>query len=478
MATPATAQADRRIVWEPTSKQAEFLACDDFEVLYGGAAGGGKSDAMLIDATGSAYGGPGNPHHRAVLFRKTFPDLKDLIDRAREIYPLFIPGIRYNKVDHEFTTPQGAKIEFAYLATDDDRLKYRGRAWNFIGFEELTLWATPTCYLYLRSRCRSSDPVLSRHCYLRANTNPDGPGQLWVMRHFAIDESGAATLQEVEQEFEIVDPDGSVRYEMRKVRRRFIPARLSDNKHLRGTGYRERLMELAPEDRDALLHGRWTGNKVHGAYYVKQMQEARQQGRITDVPHLRGTPVNTFWDLGFNDTTSLWFHQYAALANRFLLTYENAGEAIEHYATFLQRMSTERGFVYGTHYLPHDAESKSLQTGKSLLDQLKRLLPGHRFVVVPRVDEVLTGIQQTRSAFNTCWFDRDGCVDGLAALDAYRKKWDPRQEVFTDTPVHDRFSNYADAFRGWGQGFVAPRQAARTDERAPSRRSGSGWKAA
>jgi hypothetical protein len=178
------------------------------------------------------------------------------------------------------------------------------------------------------------------------------------------------------------------------------------------------------------------------------------------VPHLRNTPVNTFWDLGHNDTTAILFHQHAAMQNRFLMGYENYGEYLDHFVSVLQRAAIERGFNYGTHYLPHDADNERLVAnggnGKSIKQQLEKLMPGASFVVVPRIDNILNGIQQTRAAFSTCWFDRDDCTDLIAALDAYRKTWNRLQEVFTDTPVHDRFSNYADAFRQFGQGYAAP----------------------
>ena len=138
--------AASEIVWEATPKQADFLSCDDYEVLYGGAAGGGKSDALLVDAWSLPESGPQHPKHKGVLFRRSFPELRDLIDRAREIYPRFISGVKYDKNDHVFTTPSGAKVEFGYLNNDNDRFKYRGRAWNKIGFDELTLWATPVCW--------------------------------------------------------------------------------------------------------------------------------------------------------------------------------------------------------------------------------------------------------------------------------------------------------------------------------------------
>ncbi len=473
---------DQVVVWEPSPKQVELLECDDFEVLYGGAAGGGKTDGLLVDAWCTQHNGPNNKHHRAVIFRKSFPELKDLIDRANELFPQFIRGVRYDKNEHTFITPAGAKLELAYCANDADRFQYRGRNWNYLGFEELTLWSTPIAYTYLTSRCRTTDRSLPR--YVRSTSNPDGPGQAWVMKRWAIAENGAATVQEFEREFEEVQPDGSIVLRPRIVRRRFIPAKLKDNKYLAGTGYRETLLDLPPDDREALLEGKWTGNRVRGAYFQSEMQRARVQGRILpSIPHLRSVPVNTFWDLGHNDTTAIWFHQYSSLQNRFIHAYEDNGKYLDYFSAYLQRLSNERGYVYGTHYLPHDAENERLVansgTGKSILSQLKSLLPSHKFVVVPRVDHKFNSIQQARAKFDSCWFDAEECSDGLAALDAYRKKWNARQEVFLDEPEHDRFSNYADAFQQFGMADVGRTRASRAADTSDTRRNrASNWRAA
>jgi hypothetical protein len=446
--------SNQKVIWEATEKQAEFLASTDYEVLYGGAAGGGKSDSLLIDLWALQDGGPQHPQHRAICFRRSYPELKDLIDRSQELFPKFIPAVKYDKNEHIWTTPAGARFEFGYLSNDNDRFKYRGRAWNKIGFDELTLWATPVCYLYLMSRNRSTARDLP--CDMRATTNPDGPGQKWVMERFGIEEKGGPARILLPQEFEEEDGRGGFRMVERTIARTFIPAKLAENPYLRGTGYRERLMQLAPEDRDALLDGLWRGNRVEGAYYFKELQRARAEGRVGRIPHRAGVPVNTFWDLGKNDFNSIWFHQSAALQNCFIHSYQNSGEYLPHYAAYLKQMQQERGYVYGVHYLPHDGSHKPLVSGgKSAKEQLEDLLPGERFEIVPRIERRIDGITQMRAAFASCFFDdtTDGCADGLASVAMYRKKFNNTIGAFSDEHVHDSHSNYADALRQFAQGY-------------------------
>lgn len=230
------------ILWQPHPRQAAFLACPDQEVLYGGAAGAGKSDCLLIDALGIGTQRIQHPRYRALMIRKTFPRLRELIDRSRALYPLAIPGATYNEAAREWRFPSGAKLIFGYLDGDADVYQYQGQEFQHIAFDELTQWASPNPYKYLWTRLRSSDAALD--CYMRATTNPGGPGHQWVRSHWAIPDDGASTYQEITAG-------------RRVIRRRFISARLSDNPTLEATGYGEQLLLLPDKERRALLEGRW-----------------------------------------------------------------------------------------------------------------------------------------------------------------------------------------------------------------------------
>lgn len=483
----ALLKPEPKVIWTPSEKQAMLLSCDDFEVLYGGAAGGGKTDALLMDAWCLQHGAPANPNHRAIIFRRNYKDLTDLIDRSEALYPKFIKGARFDAQPQSlcWETPAGAKLFFAYLENDRDRFKWRGRAFNYIAFEELTTWPTDKCWVYLASRCRTVDRSLPR--YLRATTNPDGPGQRWVMERWGIGPEGKPTRIEREMDFEIDLPDGSEGYETRKIVRRFIPALLKENPHLRGTGYRETLMDMPPDEREALLEGKWTGNRVHGAIFLREMQRARSEGRIKkNLPLLTDVPVNTFWDMGWNDANAVLFHQYAALENRFLHAHQQSGLTLQDRASYMQAWAADKGVVYGTHYLPHDADKHSEQTGKSAVQVLREIWPGQRFVVVPRTPSKSIAINQARAAFAASYFDEEECADLIAALDCYRWTWSEVQQVFTDTPHHGPESNYADAYQQFGQGYAPKQQRVRkpddgdADPRARRRqhRNRGSWRSA
>lgn len=429
------------VLWEPNPKQAILLAAPDFEVLYGGTAGAGKSDGLLIDAAGLQQNALGNRNYQALLVRRTFPDLRDLIDRSQDLYPHLGDGGKYDKTAHIWTWPSGARIEFGHMQYDSDRFKYRGRAFQYVGWDELTLFPTDVPYRYLLSRVRSTDPTIK--CYVRSTTNPDGPGFRWVKERWRIPTEGTSTRFEVE----LKDPETG---EVTRSARRFIAARLSDNKYLANSGYRQTLLLLTEDEQRALLLGRWETPNIKGAYYAPQMEKARTDGRVLKIPSAPGVPVNTFWDLGWNDTTAIWFHQRVGMEHRFIDYVEASGRDLAFFAKELQ----DRPYTYGAHYLPHDAENKTLASaGKSVRQLLQELMPSQRFDVVPRTDSLVSSINQTRAALPMCYFDEDKCADGIAALEAYRREWDEKLGDYKAEPLHDWASNAADAFRQFAQGY-------------------------
>jgi hypothetical protein len=193
---------------------------------------------------------------------------------------------------------------------------------------------------------------------------------------------------------------------------------------------------------------------TEGCFYARQITAARKEGRILRIPRLP-EPVNTFWDIGHSgqsDASGIWFHQKVAMENRFIRYIEwDSGETLQEYIRYLQNT----GYVFGAHYLPHDAEHKRLgvepDRNRSIKEMLASLFPGQRFVTVPRITEILTGIQAVRNVFPSCYFDEEGCAEGLRHLENYRKDWDEKHGCWLGTPRHDEHSHAADAFRTFGQ---------------------------
>ena len=225
--------------------QTEFLAADEKDVLYGGAAGGGKSYAMLVDPLRYAH----RKAHRALILRRSMPELRELIDKSRELYPQAFPGCKFREVEKVWNFPSGAKIEFGFLERDADVYRYQGQAYSWIGFDEITHLPTEFGWNYLASRLRTTDPEIKT--YLRCTANPGGIGAAWVKKRY-VDSS------EINKSF--IGKDG--------LSRKFIPARLLDNPYLANDGiYEQMLMSLPPVQRKQLLEGNWDVNE--GAAFVE-----------------------------------------------------------------------------------------------------------------------------------------------------------------------------------------------------------------
>lgn len=211
---------------------------------------------------------------------------------------------------------------------------------------------------------------------------------------------------------------------------------------------------------------------TEGTYYAVQLAAARISGRISTVPMVSNVPVNTFWDIGSSDGTAIWFHQKIGAEHRFIDFMEAWGEPYSYFVKSMQ----DRGWVWGAHYLPHDATHERQQGHRvaSPIEMIQELAPGWRFEIVPRVDEIQHGIQKTRDIFGQCWFDETNCKAGLDHLASYRREWNMRLGTWGSKPLKDIHTEAADAFRQFAQGWSEP--TIRAGQR-PRRRNKSGMAA-
>jgi hypothetical protein len=198
--------------------------------------------------------------------------------------------------------------------------------------------------------------------------------------------------------------------------------------------------EMSPEEYEQEFECSFSA-AMTGAYYTKQIAEANSEGRIRNLPYEPNTGVYTAWDLGLNDTTVIWFFQMVGGWYHFIDYEEHSGIGADEYARILK----SKPYVYERHFLPHDADSGDWQTGVTKVETLHNLGICNTEVVqkLSRND----GINAVRVVFKKCVFDMVKCVRGISALEAYTKKWDTKNKLFSDTPLHDWASNGADGFR-------------------------------
>lgn len=248
---------NRWIPTRPTDKQAEFLITPEREVLYGGSAGGGKSAGLLMAALQYVD----YPGYNAILFRRTYRDLAlpgALLDMAAD----WLAGTAAHWSTQRLTWhfPSGATLTFGAMDLEQDKYKYQGSAFQFIGFDELTQFSE-SAYRYLFSRLRraTEDGLPLR---MRSTSNPGGRGHEWVKTRF----------------LDAVHPD-----------RAFIPAGLADNPHLDAATYRQSLANLDPVTRAQLLNGDWTA-RADGGYFRREWLPI-----VDDYP--RDAYAVRYWDL-------------------------------------------------------------------------------------------------------------------------------------------------------------------------------------
>lgn len=305
------------VVWSPQPRQEAFMSRAEDEALYGGAAGGGKSDALVMEATRQIE----IPHYKGLILRKTFPQLTELIEKSLNYYPKAFPGAKYNTSEHTWRFPSGAKIVFGSMQHSQDKLNYQGKAYDYIGFDELTHFTFDE-YIYLISRNRPNGP--GTRCYMRASANPGGIGHGWVKNRFITAAKPMTTIWEKRQ---VRKPDGTMF--TRWMSRIFVPSSVFDNQKLldNDPNYLARLASLPDAERKALLYGDW--DSFSGQYFTEWRDNPdhyadRRWTHVIDPFEIpAGWKIYRSFDWGYNKPFSCgwWAIDYDGVAYRILELY-------------------------------------------------------------------------------------------------------------------------------------------------------------
>lgn len=253
MAQAALAEPDGTVIhWEPQPKQAAFISCPADDVGFGGARGGGKSEAVAGDFINheERYG----QHAIAMAFRRERTQIVELIERSKQILvPL---GFKWHEADKYFRGPKGGRLRFTYLENDSDADAYQGHSYTRIYPEEMGTFPNEGPINKLQATLRSGHGV---PCQMKGTCNPGGPGHQWVKKRYGL---GGRIDQVIEREFEFVNPFTKEKIQKRRV---FIPSRVTDNKYL-GTDYIGNLYQVGSKALvDAWVFGDW--DIVEGAFF-------------------------------------------------------------------------------------------------------------------------------------------------------------------------------------------------------------------
>ena len=338
----------------PEPPQQAFLLLPQKEAFYGGAAGGGKSDALLMGALQYVD----VPGYAAMIFRRTYAELalpEAIMARSHE----WLAGTDavWSGQDHQWTFPSGATLNFAHVQFDNDRFNYQGAAFQYIAFDELTEFAE-IVYRFLMSRARrpsgvSGSPVAAVPIRVRGASNPGGLGHEWVKARF-------------------VDPVTSQG-------RPFIPAKISDNPHLDREDYIQTLMELDPLTRKRLLEGDWS---------VRPMGAMFREGWFKVVETLPApvTRMVRVWDFaateeeGGNDPDYTAGAKMALLANRQITILDMERDRV--LAGDVEKM-VESAALRDGRRVPVVIKQEPGSSGKTVVHYYKRRLIGYNVIGVP-----------------------------------------------------------------------------------------------
>lgn len=439
------------VVWSPQPKQEEALLREEFEVLYGGARGGGKTDTGIVwllypvwdwlkaIKAGDKERASALSRYRALIIRKNADDLKDWIDRAENLFTkIFGSGVQFvgKPVEIKFGGDKGPVFRTGHLKDADAYQKYQGHEYQRQLVEELTQIPTEENYEDLISSCRSTIDGLQAQVF--ATTNPDGPGFYWVKDRFRIPEWPPEAP--IHTDNLVTMPDGSERTTTRV----FVSALLKDNPKLKekDIGYETRLAAMKDESRKkAWLQGYWGEPIIDGVIFNDELKALRHDGRVTEVAYDDRYPVYTYWDIG-RDATPILFMQIIGNTWHLIDFYEASNQPFSHYAQVLR----DKKYWYGQHFGPHDLMKTDMQN-----ETIWQIAEKHNiiFTVIPKAT-TFDGIEAAKSKMNRLKIDRDKGQGFLKRISAFRREYDDEKQVYKDAYVHDWASHAGTATFYWG----------------------------
>lgn len=185
-----------------------------------------------------------------------------------------------------------------------------------------------------------------------------------------------------------------------------------------------------------------------GGYFNKDMARLEKENRITSVPYDPALPVDTYWDLGMDDVTAIWFVQRHFAQFRLIDYMQDPDTALPEWVNRIRK----KNYVTGKFYLPHDAKVRDFGSGKSRQETLGNLVGRSNVKIIQKVEDKLDSIDAARRMLPRCVFDRVKCEKGIKALKNYQRKWDTKQSTFSPKPLHNWASNAADAFQQFAMG--------------------------
>ena len=371
------------------------------------------------------------------IFRQTRKDLKESIwlDTFPKVcsllHPNFMPEL--NNQDLVARFPNGSEIWFGYLDDVKHSDNVLGKEFNTVYLNEISEIAFAS---YTKVLTRLSLKAYDKNGNLCPNRffgdcNPSGKWH-WGYKTFVLKKNAKTNenLNNPEQYgYLLMNPKDNM-------------ANLPED-------YIQMLESLPEEERNRFLLGIWTDG-ISGGIYTKEIGLAEQEGRIGDVPFDNQFFVWTFWDIGMDDATAIWFVQFVGDEIHLIDYYQNNNQSALHYLEVLKKKQQEYGYRYNKLILPHDAKQREWTNGRSRAETLEQ--QGFKTEVI-KASSIADGINACKLIFDKCWFDKVKCEEGISALSNYHRKENPVAMTYSNEPVHDWTSHGADSFRLMGVSY-------------------------